>query len=261
MYGVPATPQRFTARHLRPATPIQGLLLCGSDISSLGIIGAMIGGVAAASRAGGSRSFFQIVGRARADGKRGASKHAAAEHAAPSPGKHEIVARLAAKTALTDTIYELEYSMNADLTFTPGQYMKLRVTEDEWREYSIVACRAGKLVFIVQTRSGGPGSRYVLGLQAGEETVMHPPLGDFRLTPATGLGHLSPRALSRSVHPDAERACRAQLHGTGEPSLRLPRVSRKLPGPLHGIYPRPTRPHHDTLHAAKTRATGVFPDV
>ena len=183
MYGVPANPRRFAARHLRAATPIHGLLLAGSDVSSLGIIGAMMGGVAAASTAGGSRGFFQIVGRARAEAKRNASEPAPGQAAPPAmPAKNDIVARLEGKTALTDTIYELEYAVDGALAFAPGQYMKLRVAEDEWREYSIVACKAGRLAFIVQTRSGGPGSKYVLGLKTGEETIMRRPLGDFRLS-------------------------------------------------------------------------------
>ena len=183
MYGVPATPQRFAARHLRPATSIRGLLLCGSDISSLGIIGAMMGGVAAASTAGSSRGFFQIVGNARAEARRKVSSGGETSEPAPTqPGKNDIVARLTARTPLTDTIFELEYAVDSGLSFAPGQYMRLRVAEDEWREYSIVACEAGRLVFIVQTSSGGPGSRYVLGLKSGEETVMHRPHGDFRLS-------------------------------------------------------------------------------
>jgi phytoene dehydrogenase-like protein len=49
IYGVPATPERFGYDWLRPETPVQGLYLTGCDVSSLGIVGAMQGGVATAS--------------------------------------------------------------------------------------------------------------------------------------------------------------------------------------------------------------------
>lgn len=44
IYGLMATPDRFDDRWLRPQTPIPGLFLSGSDVSSCGVIGAMVGG-------------------------------------------------------------------------------------------------------------------------------------------------------------------------------------------------------------------------
>jgi len=48
MYGLSSTPQRFKLRCLTPRTPIRNLYLTGQDISSLGVTGAMFGGVLAA---------------------------------------------------------------------------------------------------------------------------------------------------------------------------------------------------------------------
>ena len=45
IYGLKPTPKRFTNDWLRPRTPIGGL--CGSDIGSAGVIGAMLGGMLA----------------------------------------------------------------------------------------------------------------------------------------------------------------------------------------------------------------------
>ncbi|MGY8635387.1 NAD(P)/FAD-dependent oxidoreductase [Bradyrhizobium sp. 14AA] len=47
--GIEASPQRFRQRWLRARTPIKGLYLTGQDISTDGIIGALVGGVITAS--------------------------------------------------------------------------------------------------------------------------------------------------------------------------------------------------------------------
>lgn len=49
IYGVAATPARFALRELGARTPIRGLYLTGQDAASLGIVGAMFGGVICAS--------------------------------------------------------------------------------------------------------------------------------------------------------------------------------------------------------------------
>ena len=48
IYGIEPTPERFQNRWLRPHTPIRNLYLAGSEITSVGVIGAMMGGVQAA---------------------------------------------------------------------------------------------------------------------------------------------------------------------------------------------------------------------
>jgi all-trans-retinol 13,14-reductase len=48
-YGLAATPARFRARALTPRTSIRNLYLTGQDVASLGVTGAMMGGVIAAS--------------------------------------------------------------------------------------------------------------------------------------------------------------------------------------------------------------------
>lgn len=47
--GIESSPQRFRQRWLRARTPISGLYLTGQDVSTDGIIGALVGGVIAAS--------------------------------------------------------------------------------------------------------------------------------------------------------------------------------------------------------------------
>ena len=48
IYGLEPTPERFATRWLRPRSPIQDLFFSGSDVGTVGVIGAMMGGVLAA---------------------------------------------------------------------------------------------------------------------------------------------------------------------------------------------------------------------
>ena len=49
IYGVNPTPARFESCAMGPRTPIRGLYLTGADACSLGITGALFGGIMAAS--------------------------------------------------------------------------------------------------------------------------------------------------------------------------------------------------------------------
>jgi phytoene dehydrogenase-like protein len=64
-YGFPATPKRFTKSYLSARTPLPGLFMAGADAMSMGIMGAMMGGVIAASLNLGALGFPRIVAAAR----------------------------------------------------------------------------------------------------------------------------------------------------------------------------------------------------
>lgn len=64
IYGIPATPERFRQKWLTPRTPVPGLLLTGSDAAMLGIVGAMMGGVATTAVLLGAMGFPEILRRA-----------------------------------------------------------------------------------------------------------------------------------------------------------------------------------------------------
>ncbi len=58
IYGLEPTPERFENRWLRPRSPIPGLFFSGSEVATVGVVGAMMGGVlsaVAAQPAGGVR--------------------------------------------------------------------------------------------------------------------------------------------------------------------------------------------------------------
>jgi len=48
IYGIAPTPERFACKWLRPRSPIPGLFFAGSEVTTVGVIGAMMGGVLAA---------------------------------------------------------------------------------------------------------------------------------------------------------------------------------------------------------------------
>jgi all-trans-retinol 13,14-reductase len=68
IYGVPATPERYRGGWFGVQTPVRGLLLAGSDVGSPGVVGAMMGGVMAASRLLGAAGYPRIMGAARGSG-------------------------------------------------------------------------------------------------------------------------------------------------------------------------------------------------
>jgi all-trans-retinol 13,14-reductase len=65
VYGVPATPERFRLPYLRVVTPVPNLYLTGADVASLGIVGAMMGGVVTAAHLMGPWGLFRIFAAAR----------------------------------------------------------------------------------------------------------------------------------------------------------------------------------------------------
>jgi all-trans-retinol 13,14-reductase len=72
VYGYPATPERFRKTWLRPRTPIRNLYLTGADAGVLGVMGALMGGVATASTLLGPAGFIEIM-RAAGSSAKGAS--------------------------------------------------------------------------------------------------------------------------------------------------------------------------------------------
>jgi all-trans-retinol 13,14-reductase len=69
IYGYPATPEKFRKSWLRPKTPIRNLYLTGTDAAVLGVMGALMGGVATASTLLGPSGFLEIMRAAKSSSR------------------------------------------------------------------------------------------------------------------------------------------------------------------------------------------------
>jgi phytoene dehydrogenase-like protein len=65
IYGYPATPEKYRKTWLASKTPVKNLYLTGTDAAVLGVMGALMGGVATASTLLGSVGFLEIMRAAR----------------------------------------------------------------------------------------------------------------------------------------------------------------------------------------------------
>jgi all-trans-retinol 13,14-reductase len=65
IYGLPATPDRFTKPWLRARTPVKGLYLAGADALMLGIGGAVMSGVMCTAAIAGTSTFVKLTAAAR----------------------------------------------------------------------------------------------------------------------------------------------------------------------------------------------------
>jgi phytoene dehydrogenase-like protein/ferredoxin-NADP reductase len=185
MYGIPAVPQRYALRWLSVTTPLKNFFLSGSDVGSPGIVGALMGGIACASVLNGPLGFLKIRSAVKKDFKTRNSAIAAQKPFPPfsrkQPLSGELLAKLILRKQLAGTFYMLTFRLSETIHFVPGQHMYLQVEPAEWRRYSIVNVSGKDVTFIIDVRPGGSGSQFTLHYPVGEEILMRPPRGTFRL--------------------------------------------------------------------------------
>ena len=107
------------------------------------------------------------------------ARPAAAPRALPE-GKHH--AAVVSKRRLTPSVWEVTLGLEGPVgAWAPGQFARLHVGEDAWRDYSIAGFEDGALRLLVSTRTGGAGSRFIERAETGARTVVELPLGRYRL--------------------------------------------------------------------------------
>ena len=190
-YGPPATPQRYRSSPLGPRTAIPGLFLSGQDAGSTGIMGAMMGGLAAACQVLGPRGYSTITSALR---EAPASPDPQGTRALPE-GKYHAV--LVSKRRLTLSVWDVTLHVDGQIEhWAPGQFARLHVGDNAWRDYSIAGLDDHRLRLLISTRTGGRGSQFIENADEGATTVVELPLGGFgladsdrhRLFIATGTG-------------------------------------------------------------------------
>ena len=252
-YGPPATPLRYRSRPLGPRTAVPSLFLSGQDAGSTGIMGAMMGGVAAACQVLGPRGYPTIASALRTPPT---AVHSPGGHSLPE-GKHRAV--LVSKRRLTPSVWEVVLQLDSRIgPWTPGQFARLHVGDNAWRDYSIAGLEDARLRLLISTRTGGRGSHFIESADEGARTVVELPLGGFRLADsgrrrlfiATGTG-LAPMLAMFAQAPDLENdtllfGCRHQ-----EEDLTA-RISSPMPGTVVRCLSREEAP--GSFHGRVTQA-------
>ncbi len=187
MYGCAPTAERFSRHWSRVRTHVPGLFISGSDACTLGVTGAMMGGVAAASSVIGPPGFATAVVAAKRWVRRNKGRTAVAPALKVDvyPAiSDKVQGQLASKVRLTDSVYEFDYELDRDVEYLPGQYARIRHGESDYGSYSIVSIDELHARFIIDTKFGGSSSKYFVGLAEGEHSTMRLPVGDFSLVPS-----------------------------------------------------------------------------
>jgi len=256
-YGPPATPLRYRSDPLGPRTPVPGLLLSGQDAGSTGIMGAMMGGVAAACQVLGPRGYPTITSALR---KASAVPGSPGVRTLPE-GKHH--AALVTKRRLTPSVWEVVLRLEGQIEpWAPGQFARLHVGDNAWRDYSIAGLEDNHLRLLISTRTGGQGSRFIEDAEADTSTVVELPLGGFRLTAsgrrrlfiATGTG-IAPMLAMFSQAPGLEHD--TLLFGCRYRNEDLTtKIGSPMPGRVVRCLSREEVP--DTFHGRVTDALAQF---
>ena len=206
-YGIPARPQRYQSGGFSPRSTLKGLYFAGSDVSALGVAGSMMGGIAAACLAmgrGGFGSTFMSTLPDAVTSRSGTASLPAGVPAVPPSGQH-LFGHILSRTEVTPSVFELRIAVEhpggtstgtTGLSHEAGQFVKLRVAETEWREYSIVEAEGRTLTLLIAARMDGSGPRFARSARQGDAVDILMPFGSFVLFPgerrkvfiATGTG-------------------------------------------------------------------------
>lgn len=89
--------------------------------------------------------------------------------------------KLLEKIKIAETSYILKYSVDADFSFLPGQYVGIQVAPTWRRAYSIYKQEPGVIWFLIDTKPAGIASKYFEEVEVGAENLIVGPYGKFLL--------------------------------------------------------------------------------
>ena len=179
-YGLPLTPQRFTAGLTTPETPIPGLFLTGQDAGFPGIVGAAMAGWTSACRILGPKGYLQInqsLSAASTSGRETSDPEPTQDHSTHSAPR--LAAQVLQAQWLSPHIRDIVLKLPRSLQWRPGQYALIRVAPFEWRPYSLASASGETSRFLIDVRTKGKGAAFARGLQPGDEVELQLPLGNF----------------------------------------------------------------------------------
>lgn len=96
---------------------------------------------------------------------------------------NKLIAKLTEKKNLAGNNWLFRFTFEEDFIFTPGQYVSLKVSQDgARRSYSIASLPDGREIeLVVDVTPMGLGSKFLLGLNVGDEVEALGPVGHFRV--------------------------------------------------------------------------------
>ena len=183
-YGLPLTPERFTADLTSPSTPIDGLFLTGQDAGMPGIVGAALAGMSTACKVLGPAGYPRIMrslrGQGGPQGRAALSHDSATERAA---GARRYRATTQSARWITPTVREIALALPECATWEAGQYALVRVAPFEWRPYSLASAPGRTVRLLVDVRTKGAGASWARTIAPGDDADLELPYGHWLVTP------------------------------------------------------------------------------
>ena len=181
LYGIPMTPDRLRLDELRAKTPVANLYLTGSDACTLGIMGTLLGGIAAASSINGPFGMFKIMKSAITARKK--QTHLSTGDSTTFPeNQTKVKAVIVENRTIKQQIRSIVFEVPKPVNLKPGQHVKIMVANEEWRSYTIEKSENKLISLLVDTKHGGPGGKFFSTTKPGATMVVRIPLTDFILT-------------------------------------------------------------------------------
>ncbi|MBD3270130.1 hypothetical protein GF376_01240 [Candidatus Peregrinibacteria bacterium] len=94
--------------------------------------------------------------------------------------------KLTKKLELCNKVYLIDFQMDQNLDFSPGQFVVLQLAPRVFRSYSIVDIKNGILTLLIDTKVGGEGSKFFEeSLEGTEINLLGKPSGVFKVANTT----------------------------------------------------------------------------